>query len=59
MVSCSESHVNEKESQELSDDFTLVSRAKAFQSLLVELEGYLQDGNEHAQMIIQRQVDEM
>ena len=47
------------ENQDLSEEFTLVSRAKAFQKLFSELESYVQDGHEHAQMIIQRQVDEM
>ena len=58
-VAPSEKQASGEKSRDLSDDFTLVSRAKAFQKLLSELESYVQDGNEHALMIIQRQVDEM
>ena len=47
------------ENQDLSEEFTLVSGAKAFQKLFSELERYVQDGHEHAQMIMQRQVDEI
>lgn len=57
VVPCEEPAVNEENHE--AEDFTLVSRAKAFQKLLTDLERYVQDGNEHAQMTIQRQVDEM
>ena len=58
-VVASGKQASDSENRDLSDDFTLVSRAKAFQTLLLELESYFQDGNDHAQMIIQRQVDDM
>ena len=55
----SETKDSDQEKDGVSDDFTLVSRAKSFRDLLLKLESYFQDGQEHAQMIIQRQVDEM
>ncbi|XP_028396752.1 myosin heavy chain, non-muscle-like [Dendronephthya gigantea] len=57
VVPCEEPAVDVQSHE--GEDFTLVSRAKAFQTLLSDLEGYVQDGNEHAQMTIQRQVDEI